>query len=1044
MEFIIEPDVVYVLDKNEVLIAIFKKDDENTIINPRVVETQNKEATFTFSISQNNPKWQQIKNPENLYIVNDKVFSTNFDGCFTETINESNEDLVSVVAYERQKLLSRKFVRAWNSTTGFAAIDTFMVVILSNGNEELVNNGDFVSSLHEKGTSGYVLDALLFGTGWSTGICDVEGIFDFETDQVDIYENILKVQEIWGGILVFDSLNKKVHHRDETKWLPYNGYEVKYQKNMQSLEKLYNNKIVTKLCPLGEGGLNIKSVNDGSEWITNFEYTDSILEGIENNPDIYEPEQLKRWGERKLKDLCKPRKELTVQAVLLYQLEEYELETIGLNDIVDVINYQEIENDIEQLRVVGYEYGLWDKSDAVLELSDITLESTDIFKKNVQATNDINNGTLNSNKVVVYYNNGASLEQTLKQVDQTIIDTKSELTKADGEIKASVEQITNDVDSLNDNIIAQSQLISEFSVTVGKIQGRVEEVTKNSEELLNNLKMTSNELSLSISKVGGNNLIRNSAMRNYIIADDGSFIPKFWQKEVLASFIESDTPPEITEEEIQIQKDVYWYCTLSSGTYKENQMYRYSYEDEAWVESIVTRKALNENASLLSHTSASDFFTDGIRAAEKTISGRVIKFDGKDDYSVSHIFNITEPIAVNQNEEYLMMSYYVKNNIKSGIVAIGVMFVPENLTFTETLNSLYEPTFLITPDECKGLTKIEFKIKIPKKTDFIPVVVSNTTPENTDKIWLDTNILLPKKYTMLEGLIESDTPPEITEEDIEMQKDIYWYCTTNYENYEANKLYKYSYINQTWEESDKERYSWKILNTIMSLYDETTREVWTYRGIFGSYYKTNFDFDEIDIRNIYTGFTFYPSFTVYTGNEEPTPMRGLYWYDLHTDSSEQDTVKRAKYLNNQFMEWETLDNSILTYYDETLQKYTLPPKSAIGVLAPGYMIPLAGFYEVSDFKLEYNNIATLWTQYPGEVYAKNYKMDEDGFSIESGNNKMFIDEDEILATYKGLNIFQINKDLAYFNKVKINESLEIGIFIFKQQLINNENMLLLY
>lgn len=490
MEFVIEPDVVYVLDKNENHIAEFKKDDEDTIINPRIIETQNKEATLTFSISLNNPKWQQIKNPENLYIVNDKMFSTNFDGCFTETINESNEDLVSVTAYESQKLLSRKFVRAWNSTTGFENIDTFMVVILSNGDLELVNNGEKVNSSHEKGTSGYVLDGLLYGTGWTTGTCDVEGIFDFETDQVDIYENILKVQEIWGGILVFDSLNKKVHHRDETKWLPYNGYEVKYQKNMQSLEKLYNNKIITKLCPLGEGGLNIKSINDGSEWITNFEYTDSVLEGIENNPDIYEPEQLKRWGERKLKDLCKPRKELTVQAVLLYQLEGYELEIIALNDIVDVINYQEIENDIEQLRVVGYEYGLWDKSDAVLELSDITLESTDIFKKNVQATNDINNGTLNSNKVIVYYKNGNSLSNVIYNIDQTIVQTKSELTKADDEIRASVEQVTTDVDNLNEQIVSQSQSISDFSVQVNKISASVQET----ETKLNNDYLTAEQI----------------------------------------------------------------------------------------------------------------------------------------------------------------------------------------------------------------------------------------------------------------------------------------------------------------------------------------------------------------------------------------------------------------------------------------------------------------------------------------------------------------------------------------------------------------------
>ena len=420
MENYIKPDKVYVLDKHQTLLAVFDKDDEEPIINPQIEKTQNAESVFTFTISANNSKWVQINNPENLYVVDGKVYSTNFEGCFEEVISESDEDLIRVTAYERQKLLSRKYVRAWNSETGFEKIDTFMVVILSNGNLALKNNGSIVPTTHAKGTSGYVLDALLYGTGWSTGTCDVEGTFDFETDQVDIYENILKVQEIWGGILVFDSINRTVSHRDETTWLPYNGYEVKYQKNMQSLEKLYNNKIITKLCPLGEGGLNIKSVNNNSEWLTNYTYTNTTLEGIENNPDITDPEQLKRWGQRKLQDLCKPRTELTVKAALLYQVEGYELERVDLNDIVDVINLAGSGSEAVQLRVVGFTYKLWDYSDAELELSDITLESTDIFKKNVQATNQINAGTLNTTQVISFFRAGETVEKSLRNVNDAV------------------------------------------------------------------------------------------------------------------------------------------------------------------------------------------------------------------------------------------------------------------------------------------------------------------------------------------------------------------------------------------------------------------------------------------------------------------------------------------------------------------------------------------------------------------------------------------------------------------------------------------------
>ena len=957
MDFQIEPDVIYVLDKNETLLAMFKKDDKNTIINPKINKTQNSETTFTFSIAINNPKWEQIKNPENLYIVNDMMFSTNFEGSFEEIISDNGEEYINVIAYERQKLLSRKFVRAWNSTTGFDVVDTFMVVVLSNGDLPLKNNGQLVNSTYTSGSSGYVLDALLYGTGWTTGTCDVEGTFDFETDLIDIYENILKVQEIWGGILVFDSLNKKVHHRDETKFLPYSGYEVKYAKNMQSSENRYNNKIITKLCPLGEGNLNIKSVNDGSEWLTNYTYTDTILEGIVNNPDITEPDQLKAWGERKLQDLCKPSKELTVQTVLLNKIKGYELEELDINHIVDVINYQGIENTIEQLRVVNFEYNLWDFSDATIQLSDITLESTDIFKKAVKATNEISEGTLNSSKIIVYYKGGSSVEENIKRVDQEITKTKSDFTKADDEIRATVTQTQDGVNNLTNTVINHTEIITTLGVSVGDIDASVKELKESTEQSINDIKITSSELSVAISNVGGNNLIRNSAMIN-----DNNF----WLAHAKYPYQESDIPPDNPAE------GTYWYCTANSGNYIENQMYVYN---SGWKESELSRKTLLSTQNYFAYTTSNEYWANGKNANENTLSGRVIKLDGRQDYTVSHIFNITEPITLNQNENKLAMSYLVKNNIIQGSVGIGLMFLDfTDLTTIEKPYSIYEPGILLTPDDLKDLTKIENIINIPKKSDFIPVVVSNTAPTDTTKTWLDTSIYLPKVYN-------ADTS------------------------------------------------QWELLDTRMSLYNEETREIWTYRYFYGFYYQTPVSFDTLEIKSCYVALTFYPAFAVYTGDTEPIPYKGLYWNNQTTN-----LVKRAKYTDTTFVEWETLD----------IPSSLLPTGSSLGVPMFDYIVPIKGFFEIADLKLEYNTMCTQWTQFPGEVYGKNYKMDEKGFWIQSNQNTMFIDEDEILATYKGINIFQINKDLAYFYKIQATESIEIGNYFLKTQQINSKNMLLLY
>ncbi len=463
-----EDNQIYVLNKNEQLLAVFNKDDENTLINPRIEKKQNSEALFTFTIDAKNPKWEEINNPENLYLVDGMIFSTNFDGSFIEKLTENDEQTVEVTAYERQQLLSRKYVRAWNSETGFEKIDTFMVVIVSNGDLPLKNDGIEVNSRYPIGSSGYVLEGLLYGTGWTVGVCDIYEYengnlirdedgnpvylkFDFETDQMNIYDNILKIQELWGGILIFDSMNKIVHHRSETIYLPYNGYEVKYEKNMQSLEKAYNNKIITKLCPLGEGGLNIKNINNNSVWLENYSYTNTILEGIENNPDITNPVQLKRWGQRKLEILCKPSIELDVNIALLYQVEGYELETVDLNDVVKVIGYEKVlpslvigqntiigENTIIggvspiELRVVEFSYYVWDKANATIKLSNITLDSTDIFRKTILATNSINAGTVDASRVTTLYKGGESVEKTMFNMDSNIGNINEELPKKVG------------------------------------------------------------------------------------------------------------------------------------------------------------------------------------------------------------------------------------------------------------------------------------------------------------------------------------------------------------------------------------------------------------------------------------------------------------------------------------------------------------------------------------------------------------------------------------------------------------------------------------
>ncbi len=511
--------------------------------------------------------------------------------------------------------------------------------------------------------------------------------------------------------------------------------------------------------------------------------------------------------------------------------------------------------------------------------------------------------------------------------------------------------------NVKENHYTKIETDSQISQTTDSIKESVKAINEQTQEKLATLELANQSLKFATKRVGGNNLIRNSAMIN-----DNNF----WLAHAKYPYQESDTPPDNPTE------GAYWYCTANSGSYIENQMYVYN---SGWQVSELSRKSLLSAQNYFAYTTSNEYWANGRNANENTLSGRVIKLDGRQDYTVSHIFNITEPITLNQNENKMAISYFIKNSIVQGNVCVGLMFLNEaDFTEVEKPYSLYEPGIILTPDDLKDLTKIEQIIEIPKKSDFIPVVVSNTAPTDTTKNWLDTTIYLPKKY-------------------------------------------------------NSQTSQWEILDTKMSLYNESSREVWTYRYFYGFYYQTPIIYDTAEIKSCYVALTFYPAFAVYTGNVEPTPYKGLYWNNKTTN-----LVKRAKYNDTTFVEWETLD----------IPSSLLPTGASLGVELFDYIVPIKGFVEIADLKLEYNTMCTQWTQFPGEVYGKNYKMDEKGFWIQANQNTMFIDEDEILATYKGINIFQINKDLAYFYKIQATESIEIGNYFLKTQQINSKNMLLLY
>lgn len=259
-----------------------------------------------------------------------------------------------------------------------------------------------------RGSGGYAMWAALKDTGWSLGVCDVlakgfdpsedYGVFNIESDMKSVLDNIRIIQELYGGILDWNSQYKTLNYRAENydDYQAYNdgfnewtGMEFREGKNMTALPVVtYDNKIITRAYPLGYGNLNIKNVNSGLPYIDNHSYTNDLYIGYLNQPLIFDTndesgqKQLLYWAEKELEKQCKPRKSVSFKVTDLRTSEGYEHEIFDINDIVRVIYRDEVGNTqiIDEKRIILWEYNAFAMWDCTVELGDKVQNLIELFR----------------------------------------------------------------------------------------------------------------------------------------------------------------------------------------------------------------------------------------------------------------------------------------------------------------------------------------------------------------------------------------------------------------------------------------------------------------------------------------------------------------------------------------------------------------------------------------------------------------------------------------------------------------------------------------
>jgi len=213
-----------------------------------------------------------------------------------------------------------------------------------------------------------VMKAILAGTGWSLGDVELVNRRDFTVDEqlTNRLSALWEVPEIWGGELEFDTDRRVVHLRTRVGGDP--GVAIVTGKNMRSIEaEQSTEELATKLYPYGKNRLTISDVNQGREYVENYQYTDKVKVKIFHDERFTNPFHLKEKAEEILAEISKPRESYIVKASDLSFQTGLSHEVFKLGDLVTT--YDKELGIFVKTRIVRWEYNVIKPWDSDLELS---------------------------------------------------------------------------------------------------------------------------------------------------------------------------------------------------------------------------------------------------------------------------------------------------------------------------------------------------------------------------------------------------------------------------------------------------------------------------------------------------------------------------------------------------------------------------------------------------------------------------------------------------------------------------------------------------
>lgn len=322
------------------------------------------------------------------------------------------------------------------------------------------------------------------GTGWILSDNNITKRRTVRLKNTNALEVLREVRKVFRVDFRFDAINKIIYVYE--KFGSDKGVYFTDELNLIDLKvPSETHNYTTRLYPYGKDGLNIVDINNGKEYIENFQYSNKVIELIWEDNRYTIIDHLKEDAVAKLEELSKPKRTYQADiADLAKYSEEYNFLDFFLGDTITLISKSEKFRDKQ--RIIKYIEYPNDPSQNTCELGNTTLtfeefQQENEYKNQVVDNITTDNGTIDGSTVDGIHTDQIYdfKSQVIQTVDFSAINAKiTNLEATNVTITGELNSVKANIGTLTSNIAIIDKLTITHSASINDLQSNKASITQ--------------------------------------------------------------------------------------------------------------------------------------------------------------------------------------------------------------------------------------------------------------------------------------------------------------------------------------------------------------------------------------------------------------------------------------------------------------------------------------------------------------------------------------------------------------------------------------